>query len=194
MTPDSPKEVSLLLLAWSNGDQAALDRLVPLVYEELHRLAHRYISRERPGNTLQTTALAHEAYLRLVDAKGVEWQNRAHFFAVAAKTMRRILVDLARARHNLKCGGGAQRISLDGVLIASPVRGADMLALDEALATLAALNPRQSQVVELRYFGGLTDEEVGEVIKISPRTVRSDWRLAKAWLYRELSRGVDDDS
>jgi RNA polymerase sigma-70 factor, ECF subfamily len=194
MTPDSPKEVSLLLLAWSNGDQAALDRLVPLVYEELHRLAHRYISRERPGNTLQTTALAHEAYLRLVDAKGVEWQNRAHFFAVAAKTMRRILVDLARARHNLKCGGGAQRISLDGVLIASPVRGADMLALDEALARLAALNPRQSQVVELRYFGGLTDEEVGEVIKISPRTVRSDWRLAKAWLYRELSRGVDDDS
>jgi len=194
MTPDSPKEVSLLLLAWSDGDQAALDKLVPLVYEELHRLAHRYISRERPGNTLQTTALAHEAYLRLVDAKGVQWENRAHFFAVAAKTMRRILVDLARARRNLKCGGGAQQVSLDRVLVVSPERGADMLALDEALARLAALNPRQSQVVELRYFGGLTDDEVGEVIKISPRTVRSDWRLARAWLYRELKRDVDDDT
>ncbi len=194
MTTDSPQEVSLLLLAWSDGDQAALDKLVPLVYQELHRLAHRYISRERPGNTLQTTALAHEAYLRLIDAKAVQWQNRAHFFAVAAQTMRHILVDLARARHNLKCGGGAQQVSLDGVLVASPERGVDMLALDEALDRLAALNPRQSQVVELRYFGGLTEEEVGEVIKISPRTVRSDWRLAKAWLYRELSRGVDDDA
>ena len=187
MTTDSPKEVSLLLLAWSHGDQEALDKLVPLVYEELHRLAHRYISRERAG-TMQTTALAHEAYLRLVDAQSVQWENRAHFFAVAAKTMRRILVDLARARRNLKCGGGIQQVSLDGVSVASPERGADMLALDEALVRLAALNPRQSYVVELRYFGGLTEEEVGEVIKISPRTVRSDWRLAKAWLYRELSR------
>ena len=194
MTPDSPKDVSLLLLAWSDGDQAALDKLVPLVYEELHRLAHRYISRERPGNTLQTTALAHEAYLRLFDATGVQWENRAHFFAVAAKTMRRILVDLARARRNLKRGGGAQQVSLDGVLVVSPERGADMLALDEALVRLAALNPRQSQVVELRYFGGLTDDEVGEVIKISPRTVRSDWRLAQAWLYRELNRELDDDT
>lgn len=192
MTTDSPEEVTLLLLAWSDGDQAAFDKLVPLIYEELHRLAHRYISRERPGNTLQTTALAHEAYLRLIDAKSVRWQNRAHFFAVAAQTMRRILVDLARARHSLKCGGGAQQISLDAVLVISPERGADMLALDEALSRLAALNPRQSQVVELRYFGGLTDEEVGEVLKISPRTVRSDWRLAKAWLYRELNRGIDD--
>jgi len=191
MTTDSPEEVTLLLLAWSNGDQAALDKLVPLVYEELHRLAHRYISRERPGNTLQTTALAHEAYLRLVDGKSVHWQNRAHFFAVAAQTMRRILVDLARSRHNLKCGGGAQQISLDGVLVALPERSVDLLALDEALGRLAALNQRQSQVVELRYFGGLTDEEVAEVIKISPRTVRSDWRLAKAWLYRELSTGAD---
>ena len=191
---DSPKEVTLLLLAWSDGDQAALDKLVPLVYEELHRLAHRYISRERPGNTLQTTALAHEAYLRLIDGKSVRWQNRAHFFAVAAQTMRRILVDLARARHNLKRGGGAQQVSLGEVLVISPERGADMLALDEALGRLAALNPRQSQVVELRYFGGLSAEEVGEVIKISPRTVRSDWRLAKAWLYRELSREVDDDA
>lgn len=187
MSADSPKEVSLLLLAWSDGDQTALDKLVPLVYEELHRLAHHYIRRERAGHTLQTTALAHEAYLRLFDAHGVHWQNRAHFFAVAARTMRRILVDLARARCNLKCGGGVQQVSLDGVLIASPERGADMVALDEALIRLASLNPRQSQVVELRYFGGLTEEEVAEVIKISPRTVRSDWRLAKAWLYRELS-------
>jgi RNA polymerase sigma-70 factor, ECF subfamily len=194
MTADSPKDVSILLLAWSNGDETALEKLIPLVYEELHRLAHRYISRERPGNTLQTTALAHEAYLRLVDAQGVQWHNRAHFFAVAAQTMRRILVDLARARHNLKHGGGARQVSLDEVLVASPVRGVDMLALDEALGRLAALNPRQSQVVELRYFGGLTNEEVAEVIKISPRTVRSDWSLARAWLYRELRTGVDDDA
>ena len=194
MTADSPKDVSILLLAWSNGDETALEKLVPLVYEELHRLAHRYISRERPGNTLQTTALAHEAYLRLVDAQGVQWHNRAHFFAVAAQTMRRILVDLARARHNLKHGGGARQVSLDEVLVASPDRNTDMLALDEALGRLAALNPRQSQVVELRYFGGLTNEEVAEVIKISPRTVRSDWSLARAWLYRELRTGVDDDA
>ena len=194
MTTDSPNEVTLLLIAWSDGDQAALDKLVPLVYEELHRLAHRYISRERPGNTLQTTALAHEAYLRLVDVKSVHWKNRAHFFAVAAQTMRHILVDLARARQNLKRGGGAQQVSLDEDLVALPERGMDMLALDEALSRLAALNPRQSQVVELRYFGGLTEEEVAEVIKISPRTVRSDWRLAKVWLYRELNRGVDLDA
>lgn len=194
MTADSPEEVTLLLLAWSEGDQAALDKLIPLVYEELHRLAHRYMSHESPGNTLQTTALAHEAYLRLVNAKGVQWQNRAHFFAVAAQTMRHILVDLARARHNLKHGGGALQISLDGVLTSTPISGADMIDLDEALGRLAAFNPRQSQVVELRYFGGLTDEEVAEVIKISPRTVRSDWRLAKAWLYRELRRGKDDDA
>jgi RNA polymerase sigma factor (TIGR02999 family) len=190
MATDSLEEVSLLLLAWSDGDKAALDKLAPLVYEELHRLAHHYIRGECPGNTLQTTALAHEAYLRLIDGKNVRWQNRNHFFAVAAQTMRHILVDLARARHNLKCGGGAQQVSLDEVLIASPERGVDMLALDEALGRLAALNPRQSQVVELRYFGGLTEEEVSEVIKISPRTVRSDWRLAKVWLYRELSGGT----
>jgi len=189
MATDSLEEVTLLLLAWSDGDQAALDELVPLVYDELHRLAHHYISRERPGNTLQTTALAHEAYLRLVDANRVRWQNRNHFFAVAAQTMRHILVDLARARHNLKRGGGAQQVSLNEVLVASTERGVDMLALDEALGRLAALNPRQSQVVELRYFGGLTEEEVGEVINISPRTVRSDWKLAKVWLYRELSGG-----
>ena len=194
MPTDSREEVTLLLLAWSDGDQAALDKLVPLVYEELHRLAHRYISRERPGHTLQTTALAHEAYLRLVDAKSVRWQNRAHFFAVAAQLMRRILVDLARAKQNLKRGGGALRVSLDEALAVSPERGADLLALDEALDRLAALTPRQAQVVELRYFGGLTEEEVSEVLKISTRTVRSDWSLARARLYRELCTRVDDDA
>jgi len=190
MATDSLEEVTLLLLAWSDGDQAALDKLVPLVYDELHRLAHHYISRERPGNTLQTTALAHEAYLRLVDAQSVRWQNRTHFFAVAAQTMRHILVDLARARHNLKRGGGAQQVSLDEVLVASPERGVDMLALDEALGRLAALNPRQSQVVELRYFGGLSNEEISEVLKISPNTVTRDWNMARAWLYKELSGSV----
>lgn len=194
MTAEPPKEVSLLLQAWSDGDETAFDKLVPLVYEELHRLAHRYISREDPGNPLQTTALAHEAYLRLVDAKNIRWQDRTHFFAVAAKMMRRILVDLARSRNNLKCGGGARHVSLDGVSVAAPERGIDMLALDEALLELAKLNLRQSQVVELRYFGGLTDEQVAQAMNISPRTVRSDWRLARVWLYRELSKGVDVDA
>jgi RNA polymerase sigma-70 factor (ECF subfamily) len=194
MTTDSPKEVSLLLLAWGDGDQAALDKLIPLVYEELHRLAHRYISRESPGNTIQTTGLAHEAYLRLVDVKNVRWHDRAHFFAVAARMMRRILVDLARARNNLKHGGGAQQVSLDRVSVASPERDAAMVALDEALQRLAALNPRQSQVVELRYFGGLTEEQVAQAVKVSPRTVRSDWRLARIWLYRELTRRADFDA
>jgi RNA polymerase sigma-70 factor, ECF subfamily len=188
MAAASPKEVTELLLAWGKGDQTALDKLLPLVYEELHRLAHRYISRERGGYTLQTTALVHEAYLRLIDAKSVRWQNRAHFLAVAGQSMRRILVDLARARHNLKRGGPKQRVSLDEALVATPERGADLLALDEALARLATLNPRQGQVVELRYFGGLTEDDVSEVLKVSPRTVRSDWSLARVWLYRELSK------
>jgi RNA polymerase sigma factor (TIGR02999 family) len=190
----STEEVTQLLLAWSKGDQTALDKLVPLVYQELHRLAHRYIGRERSGYTLQTTALVHEAYLRLIDAKSVGWQNRAHFFAVAAQSMRRILVDLARARHNLKRGGGAQQVSLDEALVATPERSADLLALDEALGRLATLNRRQSQVVELRYFGGLTEDEVAEVLKVSPRTARSDWSLARVWLYRELTTGADRDA
>lgn len=194
MASASPEEVTGLLLAWSKGDQTALDKLLPLVYEELHRLAHRYMSRERGVYTLQTTALVHEAYLRLIDVKSVCWQDRAHFLAVAAQSMRRILVDLARARHNLKRGGRAQRVSLDEALVATPERGADLLALDEALARLATLNPRQGQVVELRYFGGLTEQEVSEVLKVSPRTVRSDWSLARVWLYRELSKGADRDA
>ncbi|HWO02157.1 MAG TPA: sigma-70 family RNA polymerase sigma factor [Blastocatellia bacterium] len=188
MAAASPEEVTGLLLAWSEGDQTAFDKLVPLVYQELHRIAHSYISRGHRGYTLQTTALVHESYLRLIDAKSVRWENRAHFLAVAAKSMRHILVDLARARHNLKRGGRAQRVSLDEALVATPQRSADLLALDEALGRLATLNPRQSQVVELRYFGGLTEEEVAEVLKVSPRTVRSDWSLARVWLYRELSK------
>lgn len=191
MAAASPEEVTGLLLAWSKGDQTALDKLLPLVYEELHRLAHRYMSRERGLHTLQTTALVNEAYLRLIDAKSVSWQDRAHFLAVAAQSMRRILVDLARAKHNLKRGGQALRVSLDEAQISAPERGADLLSLDDALARLATLNPRQGQVVELRYFGGLTEQEVSEVLKVSPRTVRSDWSLARAWLYRELNKGVD---
>lgn len=191
MSKESPAEVTQLLRAWGEGDREALDRLVPLVHAELHRLAHNYMRREQGRHTLQTSALVNEAYLRLVDVKGVGWQDRAHFFAVSAQIMRRILVDFARSRQNLKRGGGAQRVSLDEALVVSPERGADLLALDEALERLAGLNARQSQVVELRYFGGLSEDEVAEVLKVSPRTVRSDWSLARSWLYRELGRGVD---
>ncbi|HYT66733.1 MAG TPA: sigma-70 family RNA polymerase sigma factor [Vicinamibacterales bacterium] len=185
---DTPGDVTRLLQAWRHGDTAALEQLTPIVYDELRRLAARYMRRERPGHTLQTSALINEAYLRLVDARGVQWQNRAHFFGVSAQVMRHILVDFARARQNLKRGGGAQPVSLDAVMVSVPERGTDLLALDEALERLAALSPRQSRVVELRYFGGLTEEEVAEVLSISPRTVRNDWGLARAWLYRELTR------
>jgi RNA polymerase sigma factor (TIGR02999 family) len=194
MTQASPEEVTQLLLALSDGDQAALEKLMPLVYAELHRLAKRYMGREHAGCTLQTSALVNEAYLRLVDARGVRFENRAHFFAVSAQIMRRILVDFARARQNLKRGGGAWQVTLDEGLVVSPERGADLLGLDEALGRLAVLNPRQSQVVELRYFGGLSEEEVAEVLKVSSRTVRNDWSLARAWLYRELSRGGGDEA
>ncbi len=189
-----PEEVTGLLLAWSAGDQAALEKLMPLVYAELHRLAKRYMRREYAGHTLQTSALVNEAYLRLIDAHGVRWENRAHFFAVSAQIMRRILVDFARAKRKLKRGGGAQQVTLDEGLVLSPERGADLLALNEALEKLAVLNERQSRVVELRYFGGLNEDEVAEALKVSPRTVRSDWSLARAWLYRELSRGGSDEA
>jgi len=194
MTQASREEVTGLLQAWSGGDQGALEKLMPLVYAELHRLAKRYMGREHVGRTLQTSALVNEAYLRLVDAHGVRWQNRAHFFAVSAQIMRRILVDFARARQNLKRGGGARQVTLDEGLVVSPESGADLLALDEALDKLAVLNPRQSRVVELRYFGGLNEEEAAEALKVSPRTVRHDWSLARAWLYRELSLGGDNDA
>lgn len=182
-------ELTRLLHAWSDGDADALEQLTPLVYAELRRLAARYMDRERSDHTLQPSALVNEAYLRLVDARGVQWQNRAHFFAVSAQMMRRILVDFARSRRNVKRGAGAQRISLDNVDVRAPERSVDLLALDEAMERLAGLSPRQSRVVELRYFGGLTEEEVARVLSVSSRTVRHEWGLARAWLYRELSRG-----
>ena len=194
MIQASREEVTGLLLAWSGGDHAALEKLMPLVYAELHRLAKRYMGHEHAGHSLQTSALVNEAYLRLVEAHGVRWQNRAHFFAVSAQIMRRILVDFARSRQNLKRGGGALQVTLDEGLIISPESGVDLLALDEALDKLAVLNPRQSRVVELRYFGGLNEEEAAEALKVSPRTVRHDWSLARAWLYRELSLGGSDDA
>ncbi len=194
MAQRSSLEITQLLLAWGRGDQNALERLMPLVYEELRRLARRHMNRQRPGHTLQTTALVNEAYLRLIDASQVQWQDRAHFYAVSAQLMRRILVDFARAKGNLKRGGGARRIALDEAPEVAIDRGADLTALDDALKTLATMNSRQSKIVELRYFGGLSEEEVAEVLEISPRTVRRDWSLARAWLYRELSRGETDEA
>jgi RNA polymerase sigma-70 factor (ECF subfamily) len=186
MAQPSSHEVTQLLHAWSDGDQEALEKLVPLVYEELHRLARHYMSGERPGHTLQTSALVNEAYLRLVDWKNVRWQNRAHFFGVAAQMMRRILVDFARSRQYAKHGGGMNRVSFAETAIVSPERGADFIALDDALKSLATIDPRKSRIVELRFFGGLSVEETAEVLKISPRTVMREWSLAQAWLYREL--------
>ena len=187
------EEVSLLLQAWSDGDRGALDKLTPMVYEELRRLARRYMNRERPGHSLQTTALVNEAYMRLVDYRHMKWQNRAHFFAVSAQLMRRILVEHAR-RHNLKRGGHVQHLSLDVVAEVGGGRDADLVALDEALNTLARLDPRKVQVVEMRIFGGLSVEETAEALKVSPVTVMRDWNTAKAWLYRELSHGNTDGS
>lgn len=182
------QEVSQLLRAWNDGDQDALDKLMPLVYEELRRMARRHMDRQGPGHMLQTTALIHEAFLRLVNQKEPHWQNRVHFFAVAASAMRQILVDYARARHALKRGGEGFVISLDEAAVASNEREADMVALDDALESLAAIDRRKCQVVEMRYFGGLSVEETAEVLKVSPETVARDWRLARTWLLRELSR------
>ena len=188
MTTHSPKEITRLLLAWGDGDESALEALTPLVYEELRRRAHRYMGGERVGHTLQTTALVNEAYLRLVDSRRVRWQNRAHFFAVSAELMRRILVDFARSRGYQKRGGGARHVELDEAAVVADERGAEVVALDEALRALAELDARQSRVVELRYFGGLSDSETAEVLKVSVGTVRRDWTLARAWLNLELSR------
>ena len=187
MNTPSKQEITVLLRAWGNGDKRALDKLTPFVYGELRRVARRYMARERPGQTLQTTALVHEVYLRLVDVKHVGWQDRAHFFAVCARMMRRILTDIARSRRHLKRGAGASHILLEEALVASRERGRDLVAVDEALNALASLDARKSQVVELRFFGGLSVEETAEVLKISPETVMRDWKFAKAWLARELS-------
>lgn len=193
MTP-TPHEVTQLLLAWSAGDSAALDRLVPLVYAELHRLAKSYLRQERAGHTLQTTALIHEAYLRLIDANQVQWQNRAHFFGVAARVMRQILVAFARARGSQKRGGGAQQVSLDEALVLDAGLDEDLVALDEALEALAQFDARKAQVVELRFFGGLTEDEIAVALNISPETVRRDWRLAKSWLRMKLSGEQMDEA
>lgn len=188
MTPSS-SNVTQMLHDWSDGDREVFDKLVPIVYEELRRQAARYLRRERPGHTLQTTALIHEAYIRLIDQKNVRWQNRAHFFAIAAQLMRRILVDHARSRQAAKRGGSDIKLPLEEAIIASEGREVDLVALDEALKRLAAIDPQQSRVVELRFFSGLNVEETAEVLEVSPRTVKRDWNVAKAWLRREISEG-----
>jgi len=190
MTPAAPNEVTQLLRAWSDGQHEALERLMPLVYEELHRLARHYMSRERSGHILQTTALVNEAFLRLVDARHVNWQNRAHFFAISASLMRRILVDFARTYQSQKRGAGVRPVSLDEGLDVTEER-LDLASLDDALKTLAILDPRKSRVVELRFFGGLSMEEAAEVLQVSPETVKRDWKLAKAWLLREMGGKQD---
>ncbi|HEX6623792.1 MAG TPA: sigma-70 family RNA polymerase sigma factor [Pyrinomonadaceae bacterium] len=180
-------ELTEMLQAWCEGDGEALERLTPVVHEELRRLARRYMSRERPGHTLQTTALVNEAYMRLIDWKNVRWQNRAHFFAVSAQLMRRILVDFARRRPRAE-GGEVRHVSLDEAMTVSHGRDPDLVALDEALDALAALDPRKSRVVELRFFGGLSVEETAEVLRVAPVTVMREWNKAKLWLHREISR------
>jgi len=189
MKPPSQNEVTQLLLAWSDGDKAALEELTPLVYAELRRLAERHMRRERAGHPLQTTALVNEAYVRLIDLRQVRWQNRAHFFGVAAQLMRHILVDFARARLRAERGGYKQQVPLEEAAVVSKGRCADFIALDDALKSLAEIDPRKSRMVELRFFGGLTVEETAEALNVSPRTVMYEWSLARDWLYRELSDG-----
>lgn len=188
MTGTSSHGVTELLVAWSQGEQAALEQLAPLVHAELHRIAHHYMARERAGHTLQTTALVNEAYLRLIDVKQINWQNRAHFFGLSAQLMRHILVDFARSRGYQKRGGGLQRVTLDEALIGRHEKGSDLVALDDALKALAVNDARKARVVELRFFGGLSVEEIAEVLKVSVDTVHRDWRLAKAWLSREMKK------
>jgi RNA polymerase sigma-70 factor, ECF subfamily len=187
------EEVSNLLLAWSNGDRDALEKLTPLVYEELRRLARHYMSLERSGHSLQATALVNEAYLRLTDYKRMRWENRAHFFAVSAQLMRRILVEHAR-RHNLKRGAGIQHLPLEDTALIGRDRDQDLVALDDALQAFARIDARKARVVELRFFGGLSVEETAEVLKVSPVTVMRDWSTARAWLYREMTGGSSDGS
>lgn len=193
-TVPSKIEVTQLLKAWGQGDDGALGRLIPLVQNELHRLARRYMSRERPDHTLQTTALVNEVYLRLVDMPQMSWQDRAHFFAISARMMRRILTDFARSRNYQKRGGTALHVSFDEALAVSQEQDAEIVAIDDALSQLAALDSRKGQVVELRFFGGLSEVEIAEVLKVSPETVRRDWRFAKSWLHRVLSGEKDDET
>jgi RNA polymerase sigma factor (TIGR02999 family) len=186
----SPNEITQQLIAWGKGDAAALDKLIPAVYQELRRMADRYLRGEQSGHSLQPTALVHEAYLRLIDQKHVEWHNRAHFFGVAAQMMRRILIDHAKAKHRAKRGGTAPKLSLDETMNFTRERAAELVALDDALQILAEVDERKSRIVELRYFGGLTVEETAQVLDISDKTVMRDWKLAKAWLYDEINRAT----
>jgi RNA polymerase sigma factor (TIGR02999 family) len=180
------EDITQLLRAWSEGDREALEKLTPLVYQELHRRAHHQMARERSGQTLQTTALVNEIYLQLIDLRGVSWRDRAHFFALSSRLIRRVLIDAARARDSLKRGAGSPHVTLDEDMLVSIEPRADVVALDDALTALANIDERKSQVVELRFFGGLSIEEAAEVLKVSPDTVKRDWKLAKAWLRREL--------
>jgi len=180
--------ITALLIDWGRGDQAAFDQLVSLVHQELHRVAHCYMAGQRPGGTLQSTALVNEAFLRLVDCGQVRWHDRTHFFAVCANLMRRILVDYARSRNYQKRGAGVRPVGLDEDLDCSPERGADLIALDDSLNALAEIDPRKSQVVELKFFGGLTTAEIAEILRISEPSVLRDWKLAKSWLEREMKR------
>ena len=188
MNEPPTQHITRLLLAWRDGNKSALDELMPLVYSELHRLARHYMRGQKSGHTLQTTALVNEAYLRLIDSSQVRWQDRHHFFAISAQLMRRILVDSARTRNSRKRGGELQKVELDEALQISAEQPFDLIALDDALKILAGLSPRQSQIVELKYFGGLSEEEIAGTLDISPRTVRRDWSIARAWLYRELNK------
>jgi len=188
MSSPSTPDVTRLLVAWSGGDRAALDQLMPIVYAELRRIASHHLEAERPGHTLQATALVHEAYLRLADQSSLQWQNRAHFFAMAARLMRHILVDYARARHNIKRGGRTVKVTLDEVAEVSTERSSEMVALDDALTALSEFDQRKSRIVELRFFGGLSIEETAMALEVSPGTVMRDWTLAKAWLQREINK------
>jgi len=189
--PDSSAQITVLLREWQDGNRAALDRLIPFVYNELHLIASRYMAHEWRDGTLQTTGLVNEAYLKLIDQRNVDWQNRAHFFAIAAQVMRRILLDHARRRLREKRGGGAIPVPMDGVAVAAPDAGdaVDVLAVDQALQDLERLDPDQAKIVELRFFGGLTIEETGAVLHLSPATVKREWAVAKGWLYRALTSG-----
>ena len=194
MSDSPPQEITQLLLAWRSGDQTALNQLMPLIHQELRRLARHLMDHERPGCLLQTTALVNEAYLRLIDARQVQWESRAHFFAVAGQLMRRVLVDAARERQSRKRGGDWVRVSLAEEVVIPQPRSADLIALDDALDTLAAMDKRKSEIVVMRFFGGLSVKETAAVLNVSPDTVIRDWQLAKVWLYRELSRDEGDDA
>lgn len=187
MPSPSPPDITRLLVAWGDGDGAALEALIPVVYDELRRIARRHMHREPAGHTLQTTALVNEAYLRLIGQKDVRWHDRVHFFAIAAQQMRRILVSMARARYAAKRGGTARPVSLDESMVISDEKTAELVALDDALTALSALDPRRGRVIELRYFGGLSVEETAAVLSVSPETVMRDWKRARAWLYAELN-------